>query len=191
MYRLILVGLIFFGGFENIFAENLFTPSSRELSFLFGFPVGGLISLKDDNTLVTGAPVSGFFGLGVDYELRTRRGLGYGGYFRYYTTADRIAQIREALNVMALGGFVRAYLKQNDFDFYISPGFGIASGEIQVGSAIGKLGFLFTPSVALGFLFHISEVYSVGFENLKIIALSGDVGGTVVDDFMIKGNMTF
>lgn len=167
------------------------TPVSRSISVLLGFPVGGSLVAEGESTTVRGNPVSGFIAVGGDYELRTRKGLGYGGYLRFYNTSDTIENRVYGVSLLAIGGFFRGHLRQNDFDFYLSPGLGIMNGDVTASDAKAKFGLLLTPSIALGATYRISENYSVGFENMRSIALSGSVSGTVIDDYMIKVDYTF
>ncbi len=166
-------------------------PASRNLSVLVGFPVGEAFVTESEGRAVWGSPASGFIALGADYELRSRKGLGYGGSVRLYNTTDQIGGQDYGMSLLTLGGFFRAHFQQNDFDFYISPGLGIANGEITSQSVKSKMGLLVTPTVAVGVTVRLTEVYSVGFENMRLIVLDNKSAGTLVDDYMLKGEMNF
>jgi hypothetical protein len=124
----------------------------------------------------------GGFGLGADYEYAAASTFGIGGYTRFYKKDEK-----RAPGYFMFGAFIRPHFHRKQWDFYISPGVGVMSIDANNDDET-TLG----PSLALGLLYEVNSQIAVGIENMKhYVWFSDDYRGLNVDDFMIKGRVSF
>jgi len=169
------------------------------VSGAFGFYSPGtalLIDTSRTGSQSTSPAVSGFFGIGGDYEYLYASDLTFGGFFRYYSTSDSISSSTEQkVAAWTLSGMARAYFNTDNFAPYIGGGFGLVN--VSVKNTTNGTSSDWEPSTTLGFnmaigvLYKFNDQVGIGVENLRVFALGEKVQGMPINDFMFKGRFIF
>ena len=162
------------------------------MKFLFLFATSFLLSSSawadfkegDGAVLFDVGFSDGGIALGAEYEYGISRTHGVGGYVRIFPDdEDEFGQDNVAPGVTAIGAFIRPHFNRQNWDFYVSPGFGLFMYELgDVDETI--LG----PSLTIGLLYELSAKFSFGFENMRLYRWIGDEDE--VDDYNL-GTDTF
>lgn len=130
----------------------------------------------------------GGFALGADYEYMGFSTFGLGGYLRMYQKDEDRGTAGNG--VVTFGAFVRPHFSKKEWDFYVSPGFGIISID-AVGRTPGD-STTAGPSLALGLLYELTSTVSLGVENMRSwVWFDEDYRGLVVNDMMFKFRLNF
>lgn len=152
MKKIILSALLSLAPFV---AHADFAQGSNALLANFGFNAAGVL-------------------IGFDYEHGYDRTYGLGGYFRMYPEKEKTSgnhQYSQA-GVTAVGGFIRPHFNRQNWDFYVSPGFGFFSYD-KAGSAVDAES-LMGPSLGIGLLYEITANISFGIEDFMIVGWFGE-----------------
>src|SRR6185437_1113876 len=96
--------------------------------------------------------------LGLDYEYGYARTYGLGGYFRI----DPDGTNPKTDGITAFGVFIRPHFSRQNWDFYVSPGFGLISYKAQVASTSSYT--YIGPELGIGLLYELSPNLSAGVE---------------------------
>ncbi len=142
---------------------------------------------------LTPVPLSGLFGLGLDYEYLWKEHITFGGLFRYYSTSDSSTNGTPAVitdnktSVMSLGGIVRTYMDSEDFKFFVGTGLGILSVSYTSGTNSYDIPMGFGFYLDAGALYKVNDQLSIGVETLRALAVGEKINGTPIVDYMIKG----
>ncbi|MCA9423358.1 MAG: outer membrane beta-barrel protein, partial [Nitrospira sp.] len=149
-------------------ARGIFAASPHSLYINFGLARGGMA-------------------LGADYEYAIAEAHGIGGFLRFYDDDDDRGSSGDGL--MTFGMFIRPHFQKQNWDFYLSPGFGVqsikATGSREDKTTMG-------PSLAIGLLYEIQSQISIGIENMRhYVWFEDDYRGLFLDDFMFKFRMRF
>lgn len=142
---------------------------------------------------VSPAPLSGLFGLGLDYEYILKDHLTVGGLFRYYSTSDSLGTgttVDTKTTVLSLGGIVRGYMDAEDFKFFLGTGLGILSITYNSGPTSYDIPMGFGFYIDGGVLYKINDQFSLGIEHLRALAVGDKINGTPIADYLIKGRFT-
>lgn len=136
--------------------------------------------------LVNWGFTEGGMGLGVDYENGFSRTYGLGGYLRMYPDSNK-NKVNGAAQVNAFGAFIRPHFTRQQWDLYVSPGFGIVQYEKGPVDET-TLG----PVLMTGLLFQVTNVMAFGVEHMSIYAwLDEDVRGQLSEELLAKFRFSF
>lgn len=126
----------------------------------------------------------GGFALGADYEYAADPTFGIGGYTRFYKKDSELPKTTPGY--FTFGAFIRPHFNRKNWDLYVSPGFGVISIDGTTDkTTVG-------PSLAIGLLYQVQSQIAIGVENMKhYVWFSEDYRGLVVNDFMIKAEISF
>ena len=127
---------------------------------------GGVRSSNDFSSSMSGTSVTGYLGfgqgalnIGGDFESAMSSDAGIGGYFMLLTDAERSnATIRS--QVIAFGAQAKVHYRPGAWDFYGTPGFGIAMIDDNNNDET-----TFGPSMRIGVLYALTPALSVGLEH--------------------------
>lgn len=148
----------------QVYSESAFTRSRHAAYANLGFTEGG-------------------FGLGAEYEYAAASTFGLGGYTRFYKKDTD----RSIPGYFTFGAFIRPHFHRKAWDFYVSPGFGVISIDDRSDDET-----TFGPSLAIGLMYQIQGQIAIGIENMKhYVWFSDDYRGLRVNDFMLKGRVSF
>ncbi|MBC86601.1 MAG: hypothetical protein CL677_05425 [Bdellovibrionaceae bacterium] len=115
----------------------------------------------------------GGFGFRGAYEYTYHRTYSIGGLIHIEPKDEDVA----APAVTAIHAFMRPHFFQRTFDFYLSPGFGLA-----IVDSGAKDETVIGPSLAIGILYQLNEEMALGVENLKLYSWTGsDFKGVLSD----------
>lgn len=136
---------VLFLAYTAAYAE--LAPDSHSVQVNFGFSRGGTA-------------------IGADYEYGYDRTFGIGGYFRMLPD-DRD---NGANGVTAFGAFIRPHFNRQNWDLYVSPGFGMVAYEPVGRDDENLLG----PTLAIGLLYEFNPKMSFGVEQMNFYSWFGD-----------------
>ncbi len=124
--------------------------------------------------------------LGLDFENGFNRTFGLGGYFRI----DPDDQTLGARGITTVGAFIRPHFSRQQWDLYVSPGFGILFVKPTDNSGSQTL---LGPSWAIGLLYDFTPAISFGAESMSFASWFGkDVyRGYLQTDLMAKFRFIF
>jgi opacity protein-like surface antigen len=170
------------------------SSGQHAVSGAFGFYNGSGLLIDTSKTAGAqsdGPTVSGFFGIGGDYEYVMANDFTVGGLFRYYSTSDSVSSsVEQRVAGWHIGGMAKCYLTTENFAPYIGAGLGIINLSVKRTSAgtstdieATSLGF----TMALGVLYKFSDTMQFGVENLRAWGLGEKMQGMPINDFMFKG----
>lgn len=132
---------------------------------------------------------AGGMALGADYENGYSRTFGIGGYLRLYPDAsgnDR--KLGGAPQINAFGAFIRPHFTRQQWDLYVSPGFGIV--QVDLGGVADET--TFGPVLMTGLLYQFTGTMAFGVEHMAIYAwLDEDIRGQVSDELLAKFRFSF
>lgn len=186
---------------RRVSASDYRGSGQHAISGAFGFYSPGTSLLIDTSktggTSQNASPnVSGFFGIGGDYEYLYANDLTFGAFFRYYSTSDSITSSTEQkVSAWTISGMARAYLHSEHWAPYIGAGLGIVNASVR--NSTGGTSVDYEPSatigfnMALGLLYKVNDQIAIGAENLRVFALGEKIQGMPINDFMFKGRFIF
>jgi Outer membrane protein beta-barrel domain len=154
---------------------------------------GSVRSSNDFSSSMSGTSVTGYLGfgqgalnIGADFEAAMSSDAGVGGYFMLLTDAERNnATIRS--QVIAFGAQAKVHYRPGDWDFYGTPGFGIAMIDNNTNDET-----TFGPSMRIGVLYALTPTLSVGIEHATLFNwFSKDVGAESLETSNAAFRMSF
>lgn len=193
-----LVGCLLVFGVQGFAQSNYksYQPSHTDkrhyLSGAFGFLAPGqnmLTGTSPNGNIVntTGFTLSGFFGLGGDYDYMLNKDFSVGGVLRYYSVSTTINSQAWQNTLLALGPTVRAYLPVGAWLpnvaaglMYLSPGLTQNGTAYTISSGLGLL-------LSAGILYPLNDSVSLGIEVSRFTGWANSINGNLVDDYMFKG----
>lgn len=127
---------------------------------------GNVRSSNDFSSSMNGTSVTGYLGfgqgalnIGGDFEAVMSSDAGIGGYFMLLTDAENNgATIRP--QVIAFGAQAKVHYRPGSWDFYGTPGFGIAMVDDNNDDET-----TFGPSMRIGVMYALTPALSVGLEH--------------------------
>ena len=136
--------------------------------------------------LVNFGVTKGGAAMGLDYEFGYARTYGLGAYFRMYPKDNSVG----APGMTALGAFIRPHFNRQNWDFYLSPGFGFVAYQ---GANNTPDATLLGPSLALGLLYDFNNKISFGVEETNLYSWMGKdrYRGHLSNDLMAKFRVIF
>ncbi|MEQ1877442.1 MAG: hypothetical protein ABL958_12420 [Bdellovibrionia bacterium] len=156
---------------------------------------GGTITA---NNAATGQPtLSGFFGLGGDFDYFMSDDWSVGGIFRYYSSSDSAAfgsagNAEYTDTLMTIGGTVKAYVfDTTHWQGNITTGLGMVTAQVKAGSNSVDSGTSFGFYWGLTLLYKMSSDMAFGVENMRMIALGSSLNGWPLSDYMLKARFMF
>ena len=127
--------------------------------------------------------------LGVDYEYGYAMTYSVGAYLRAVpdNTSSPLAN-----GLTTFGAFIRPHFSKANWDFYVSPGFGLVSYK-QVESNTKTNNYtLLGPSFAVGLLYELTPTMSIGAEEMSIYGWwNSNVSGLLNQDLTAKFRFIF
>lgn len=146
----------------------------KKLVFLFAFLSGVIAHANFDQgksaLLVNFGFTQGGMAMGLDYEYGAENTYGIGGYFRMYPEDDKSPDYASGLT--AVGAFIRPHFNRQNWDFYLSPGFGFF--EIEPGAPGSDSESMIGPSLGLGLLYDVNPQVAFGIEQMSFIGWFGE-----------------
>lgn len=137
-----------------------------------------------NNVYVNAGFAKGGLAFGADYETVTAAPFGLGGFARL----NQKDKDKGAPGVFALGAFARVHFPKDKWDFYASPGAGIA----MIDAAAGDDETVFGPSLNFGMLYQTSPQVAIGLEHFHMYTWTGDdYRGASLQEIMFKGRYSF
>lgn len=125
--------------------------------------------------------------LGLDYEYGYDRTYSVGGYLR--VIPDSTSNVSLQNGVTTFGVFVRPHFSRANWDFYVSPGFGLISEKYVANSSTYTM---LGPSFAVGLLYELSPNMSVGAEEMSVYGwFNSTAGGLASQDLTAKFRFIF
>ncbi len=166
------------------------SSGSMVVSGALGFFASGLGTVTDDPKSGT-SYLSGFYGLGGDFEYFLNSDVSVGGLIRYYTTSDTLSGTDYTNSLTTLGGAVRAYLVDtNHWSFAGSSGVGFTSAAVKAStrgvSADVDSGMQLSLYLGMTLLYKVNNNIHLGVENLRVLGLGSKLNGWVLSDYMAK-----
>lgn len=154
---------------------------------------GTVRSQNDYSTSMTGTSVTGYLGfgqgalnIGADFESAISSDAGVGGYFMLLTDAER-SNVTIRPQVIAFGAQAKVHYRPGSWDFYGTPGFGIAMLDANNDDET-----TFGPSMRIGVLYALSPTLSVGIEHATFFNwFSKDVGAESLETSNAAFRMSF
>src|SRR6185437_1598894 len=122
------------------------------------------------------------------------------GYDRTYSVGGYLRVIPDSTSNNALqngvttfGVFVRPHFSRANWDFYVSPGFGLVSEKYVLAGANNTSTYtMLGPSFAVGLLYEFSPNMSVGAEEMAIYGwFNSTAGGAASEDLTAKFRFIF
>jgi hypothetical protein len=154
---------------------------------------GTVRSSSDYSSSMSGTAATGYLGfglgalnIGADFESAMSSDAGVGGYFMLMTNAEKNnADIRA--QIIAFGGEAKVHYRPGSWDFYGTPGFGIAMVDFR-----NEDETTFGPSMRIGVLYAVSPSISVGIEHATFFNwFSKDVLSESFETSNLAARMTF
>jgi hypothetical protein len=130
--------------------------------------------------------LSGFLGLGADYDYQDNKDYSFGGIFRYYTANGSHGGVSYKNQMIVLGPDFKGYITSEFWYAYFGVGFEYLSPSYSAGGTSVSINNGFGVSMSLGFMHNITPTMAIGMESLRIMGLSGSINGTPVEDYMFK-----
>ncbi len=125
--------------------------------------------------------------LGFDYEYGYDRTYSVGGYLRVIPDSTSNDALQNG--VTTFGVFVRPHFSRANWDFYVSPGFGLISEKYVVNSSTYTM---LGPSFAVGLLYELNPNMSVGAEEMAVYGwFNSTAGGLTNEDLTAKFRFIF
>ena len=125
--------------------------------------------------------------LGLDYEYGYARTYSVGGYLRVIPDSTSSNQN----GVTTFGVFVRPHFSRGNWDFYVSPGFGLVSEKYVQGNNTNTYTML-GPSFAVGLMYDLTPNMAVGAEQMDIYGwFNSTAGGDINQDLTAKFRYIF
>jgi outer membrane protein W len=203
-FVLVSLSVAFFG--NSVFAQQAHTrtysgsvasSSSGDVahhnyvSGALGFMAPGANQLN--GTLSNGTQVqpsftlSGFVGIGGDYDYMFCKDFSLGGLLRYYNVSTTINSQTYSNSLFVIGPHVRGYLPMENWTPYVSagleymsPSLTTAGQSVTVSSGLGLM-------LSAGLLYKVSDVVDLGIETMRLTGLSNSINGNILEDYMLKG----
>ena len=126
----------------------------------------GTVRSNNDYSSVKGTSATGYLGfgqgalnIGGDFEAAMSNDAGFGGYFMLMTDAEKNNSDIRA-QIIAFGGEAKVHYRPGSWDFYGTPGFGIAMVDFN-----NQDETTFGPSMRIGVLYGLTPTLSVGIEH--------------------------
>ncbi len=127
--------------------------------------------------------------LGADYEYGYSMNYSVGAYLRDIPDSTGSTM---ASGLTTFGAFIRPHFSKANWDFYVSPGFGLVSYKRVNSSANTNNYTLFGPSFAVGLLYELTPNMSVGAEDMSIYGWwNSNVSGLLNEDLTAKFRYIF
>lgn len=150
------------------------------------------VNRYQDGSRSGSSDVSGLLGIGGDFEMMYSRDLSFGGLLRYYNTSESYNGSETSVSITTFGGFIRGYYNADGWALYAGPGIGFVAPSVKSSGGENvsyglNLGFYW----AMGMLYHITPEFSLGVENLRMVAIGEKVNGSPINDYMFKGRFSF
>jgi hypothetical protein len=132
----------------------------------------------------------GGMALGADYENGISRTFGLGGYLRLYPDNDD-NKVNTAATINAFGVFIRPHFTRQQWDLYVSPGFGVVQYENKrTNPDIDET--TLGPVLMTGLLYQFSGAMAFGVEHMSIYAwMEEEIRGKVSDELLAKFRFSF
>jgi hypothetical protein len=129
----------------------------------------------------------GGMGLGLDYEYGKTRTFGIGGYLRIYPDDTN----PHADGITTIGAFIRPHFNRQNWDFYLSPGFGLISYKPVTPGLSDET--LLGPSLGLGLLYEFTPQVAFGIEQMTLSSWLGKdlYRGQISQEIMVKFRFIF
>jgi len=183
----------------STYSTSSYTASDRGggrnfISGALGFMAPGQNVLYGTNSSGNGQTavfnLSGFFGIGGDYDYMWKKDLSVGGFLRYYSTTSNYNNSNFKNSLFTLGPDLRGYLQNETWVAYMGAGFAyILPTYTQDNNTISVDG-TFGLMMEIGMLYKVSETFGLGLENMRLIGLSSKVNGIPLDDLMVKARFS-
>jgi opacity protein-like surface antigen len=128
--------------------------------------------------------------LGIDYEYGFAKTYGLGGYFRIDPSSKNPAED----GLTTFGAFIRPHFSRQNWDFYLSPGFGFLSYKEISGANNDENDYtMMGPSLGIGLLYEFTTNLSVGAEQMSYYGWFGKSThiGFEAQDLMAKFRFIF
>lgn len=179
----------------NVYAYSPSAEGHHTISPMLGFMGPGHATLTDNiNGTDDSAEmnVSGFYGIGADYEYGLKNDLSVGGMFRYYSSNDTIGRTDETDTAMLLGGIAHArFLNTDKWAAYLGSGLTLVKVSVKNTPPTGGARTYSPPMTlgvpfALGLGYKLNDTMTLGIEHLQVLALGDKVNGWPVSDFMFR-----
>ncbi len=154
---------------------------------------GAVRTNNDYSSSMSSTAATGYLGfgqgalnIGADFEAAMSNDAGVGGYFMLMTKAEKNnVDIRP--QIIAFGGEAKVHYRPGAWDFYGTPGFGIAMIDMN-----NQDETTFGPSMRIGVLYALSPSLSVGLEQATFFNwLSKDAGAESFETSNVAARMTF
>lgn len=128
----------------------------------------------------------GEIAIGADYEYGYDRTYGLGAMFRMIQDDTDTG----APGITLLGGFVRPHFNRQNWDLFLSPGFGFIMVD-PVGNADDET--LLGPSLGMGLMYEFTPAFALGIENLIAAGWFGEDAylGTQYEEIFVKFRFIF
>ncbi|MGZ3722660.1 MAG: hypothetical protein ACXVA9_07020 [Bdellovibrionales bacterium] len=157
------------------------------------------IGTISDNDNSASSNLSGFFGLGGDFDYFIDSDMSVGAIFRYYSTSDTLSHTDYTNTLMTTGGVFRAYLLDTrHFSFIGTTGLGLTQGTVKQSPPAPGKSVSVDSGMTLGLYMGMTCQYKlnsnmrIGVENLRILGLGrGRLNGWVLSDYMAKFTYLF
>ena len=160
------------------------------VSPMLGFMGPGSAVLTDSpggTESTTMQAISGFYGIGADYEFQMKEDLSLGGMFRYYSSTDSVNGADMTDTVFILGGLAHAQVINTDkWHGYLGSGVSLVKATAKRGTNNYSPSMTLGLPLALGLGYKLSDSMILGIENLRVLALGDKVNGWAVNDFMFR-----
>jgi opacity protein-like surface antigen len=120
----------------------------------------------------------GGIAIGADYERIFETDVGIGGMGRFYTGEDK----RGGARIFFIGAFVRPHWPKGAWDFFVTPGVGLASVKLA-----GNSETMISPTLGMGVGYAMSQSITLGVESQMLYGItSDDFPGPYEIDIMFK-----
>lgn len=116
----------------------------------------------------------GGLALGGDFLVNDTATESYGAYARMYSKDEE----KGAPAIFALGASGRGHVKVGIFEYYLSPGFGLISHNLD------ETEILFGPTLTYGLTADLDQYVGLGVENTKLYSWMGEYKGLIKDTFL-------
>jgi hypothetical protein len=187
----IVSSVLFFGGLAS--AQ---TAGTKAVSGALGTFASNTGTVSDSDHAFQ-QNLSGFFGLGGDFDYFLENDMSVGAIFRYYSAADTLAHVDYTDTLTTIGAVFRAYLLDTShFSFVGTGGIGLADAKVTVSppNASNSADSSMTFGLYMGWdvMYKLNSTTRIGVENMRILGLGrGRLNGWVLSDYMAKVTFFF
>lgn len=160
------------------------------LSGGLGFFSSSLGWVSDSDNAMT-SNLSGFYGVGGDFDFFLDSDVSAGAILRYYNTTDTVAKVEYTNTLMTIGGVFRGYLVDtNHWSLVGTTGAGLVDASVKRASTNVSSGMGIGLYFGMGIFYKLNRTIMVGVENFRVLGLGDKLNGWVLSDYMVKASFT-